>query len=90
MITQTMLNTFEKFNVLYTYKNRQELFDIFSDYENIPHIVLMDINMPIMNGLETTEWVTKNHPKVYVMALSAEDEEFTILKMLKTSAAGYL
>ncbi|WP_367889175.1 response regulator [Polaribacter filamentus] len=50
----------------------------------------MDINMPIMNGLETTEWVTKNHPKVNVMALSAEDEEFTILKMLKTSAAAYL
>ncbi|MDP5104967.1 response regulator transcription factor [uncultured Polaribacter sp.] len=87
---QTMVNTFEKFNVLYTCKNGQELVDKFSYQENIPHIVLMDINMPIMNGVETTEWITKNHPKVNVMALSVEDEEFTILKMLKAGAAGYL
>ena len=87
---QTMVNTFEKFNVLYTCKNGQELVDKFSDYENIPHIVLMDINMPIMNGVEATEWMTKNHPKVNVMALSVEDEEYTILKMLKAGAAGYL
>tara|TARA_R110001592_G_scaffold120586_1_gene325124 strand:- start:6 stop:647 length:642 start_codon:yes stop_codon:yes gene_type:complete len=87
---QTMVNTFEKFNVLYTCKNGQELVDKFSDYENIPHIVLMDINMPIMNGIETTEWMTKNYPKVNVMALSVEDEEYTILKMLKAGAAGYL
>mgnify|MGYP003647993742 FL=1 len=87
---QTMVNTFEKFNVLYTCKNGHELVDKFSDYENIPHIVLMDINMPIMNGIETTEWMTKNYPKVNVMALSVEDEEYTILKMLKAGAAGYL
>jgi DNA-binding NarL/FixJ family response regulator len=87
---QAMVNTFEKFNVLYTCKNGQELIDKFSDNENIPHIVLMDINMPIMNGVETTEWISKNHSKVNVMALSVEDEEYTILKMLKAGAAGYL
>lgn len=87
---QTMVNTFNKFNVLYTCKNGQELIDKFSIPENIPNVVLMDINMPIMNGVETTEWITKNHPKVNVMALSVEDEDFTILKMLKAGAAGYL
>jgi DNA-binding NarL/FixJ family response regulator len=87
---QAMVNTFNKFTVLYTCKNGQELVDKFSDHKNIPHIVLMDINMPIMNGVETTEWMTKNHPKVNVMALSVEDEEYTILKMLKAGAAGYL
>lgn len=87
---QTMVNTFEKFNVLYTCKNGQELLEKFSDYNHIPDIVLMDINMPIMNGVEATEWITKNHPKVNVMALSVEDEEYTILKMLKAGAAGYL
>ncbi|SDS37499.1 two component transcriptional regulator, LuxR family [Polaribacter sp. KT25b] len=87
---QTMVNTFQKFKVLYTCKNGKELLEKFSDQKNIPNIVLMDINMPIMNGVETTEWITKHHPKVNVMALSVEDEEFTILKMLKAGAAGYL
>lgn len=86
-----MVNTFDKFKVLYTSKNGQELIDKFSDSsKNIPDIVLMDINMPIMNGIETTEWVTKNHPLVNVMALSVEDEEMTILKMLRVGAKGYL
>jgi len=86
-----MVNTFSKFKVLYTCKNGQELIDKFSSSaEFIPDVVLMDINMPIMNGIETTEWISKNHQGVHVMALSVEDEDATILKMLKVGAIGYL
>ncbi|MGJ8761807.1 MULTISPECIES: response regulator transcription factor [unclassified Polaribacter] len=86
-----MVNTFNKFKVLYTCKNGQELVDKFSSSpEFIPDVVLMDINMPIMNGIETTEWISKNHNEVHVMALSVEDEDATILKMLKVGAIGYL
>jgi len=86
-----MVNTFEKFKVLYTCKNGQELIDKFSSSPKfIPDVVLMDINMPIMNGIETTEWVSKNHQNVNVMALSVEDEDATVLKMLKVGAIGYL
>ena len=86
-----MVNTFDKFKVLYTCKNGQELIDKFSESPKfIPDLVLMDINMPIMNGVETTEWVTKNYPTVDVMGLSVEDENSTILKMLKAGAIGYL
>ncbi len=86
-----MVNTFDKFKVLYTCKNGQELIDKFSkSAEFIPDVVLMDINMPIMNGIETTDWVTKNHPEVNVMGLSVEDEDSTILKMLRVGAIGYL
>lgn len=86
-----MVNTFDKFKVLYTCKNGQDLMNQFSaSPKNIPDVVLMDINMPIMNGIETTEWVTVNHTKVNVMALSIEDDDATILKMLKAGAIGYL
>lgn len=86
-----MVDTFDKFKVLYTCKNGKELTERFSESESlIPNVVLMDINMPIMNGIETTEWINKNHPKVNVMALSVEDTDATILKMLKAGAVGYL
>lgn len=88
---QTMVNTFDRFEVLYTCKNGKELVEKFSDSpNNIPDVVLMDINMPIMNGIETTKWIYKTHPKVNVMALSVEDDDSTMLKMLKAGAVGYL
>ena len=86
-----MVNTFSKFKVLYTCKNGQELVNKFSTSAAfVPDVVLMDINMPIMNGIETTAWITQNHKEVHVMALSVEDEDATILKMLKVGAIGYL
>lgn len=87
----TMVNTFDKFKVLYTCKNGQELINKFtSSAKNVPDVVLMDINMPILNGIEATEWITKHYSSVHVMALSVEDDTTTILKMLKAGAIGYL
>lgn len=87
----SMVNTFNEFQVLYTCKNGQDLIEKFSSSEfETPDVVLMDINMPIMNGIETTEWISKSYPDVNVMALSVEDDDSTILKMLKAGAIGYL
>lgn len=86
-----MVNTFDKFKVLYTCRNGKEVEEKFTaSPRNIPDIVLVDVNMPVMNGIETTEWIVKNYPQVNVMALSVEDADGTILKMLKAGAVGYL
>ena len=88
---QSMVDTFDKFTVLYTCKNGQELIDIIAKSPNdIPNVILMDVNMPIMNGIEATALLTQKYPSVHVMALSVEDDESTILKMLKAGAIGYL
>ena len=85
-----MVSSFDKFDVMYTCKNGQELIDKFLASEtNIPDVVLMDIKMPVMNGIETTAWIHKNHPNVNVMALSVEDDDTTVLSMLKAGAVGY-
>ncbi|AZJ34091.1 MULTISPECIES: response regulator transcription factor [Tenacibaculum] len=86
-----MVNTFDKFKVLYTCKNGKEVEEKFlASPKNIPDLVLVDVNMPVMNGIETTEWIVNNYPQVHVMALSVEDADGTILKMLKAGAVGYL
>jgi len=86
-----MVNTFDKFKVLYTCKNGKEVEEKFTDSpKNIPDIVLVDVNMPVKNGIETTEWIVDKYPHVHVMALSVEDADNTILKMLKAGAVGYL
>lgn len=85
-----MVQGFEKFDVLYLCKNGQELLDKLKEPNNIPDIVLMDIKMPILNGIETTEIINREYPNLKVLALSIEEDEYTILKMLRAGARGYL
>lgn len=50
----------------------------------------MVINMPIMNGIETTKYLKIHFPNIKVLALSIEENEDTILAMLRAGAKGYL
>jgi len=86
----SLVNGFDGFEMRYTCKNGQELMNKLKNPDNIPDIVLMDINMPILNGIETTILVSEEYPDVHVLALSIEEEEATILKMLRAGAKGYL
>ena len=53
-------------------------------------VVLMDINMPEMNGIEATSVVSEKFPNVGVLALTMHDEEGYISKVLKAGALGYV
>ncbi|QNO14488.1 response regulator transcription factor [Alkalicella caledoniensis] len=55
-----------------------------------PHIVLMDINMPNMNGIEATEWIKKYHPKTKVIMLTIHDGDEYIFEAIKLGAEGYM
>ena len=86
----SLVNSFSNFTVLYVCKHGKELLTKLKTPENIPDIILMDVNMPIMSGIEATEILTKEYPTIKVMAFSVEEEDTTIIKMLKAGAKGYL
>src|SRR5690625_2787284 len=58
--------------------------------EHQPDIVLMDINMPEMNGVEATTKLIDQFPDVHVIILSIHDDESYVSHALKTGARGYL
>jgi two-component system invasion response regulator UvrY len=60
------------------------------DAGSLPDIVLLDINMPEMDGFETANWIKINHPEIMVLALSMYDNETSIIRMLKCGAKGYI
>jgi DNA-binding NarL/FixJ family response regulator len=56
----------------------------------MPHVVVMDIGMPGLNGIEATRQITERVPSVRVIALSAYADRRLIAEVLKAGASGYL
>ncbi len=75
--------------VLFEANNGKEFIEQLQ-HQPIPNIVLLDINMPEMDGYETSQWLKQHHPEVKVLALSMYDNENAIIKMLKCGAKGYI
>ncbi|RYG17581.1 MAG: response regulator transcription factor [Chitinophagaceae bacterium] len=86
----SILRNFDQFEVLYTCENGKELQENCKNPSNIPDMVLLDISMPVMNGFETAKWLKANHPEVLIMALSMQDDDQSLIKMVKSGAKGYL
>ncbi len=55
-----------------------------------PDIVLMDISMPVLNGLEATRQIKERAPGIKVLVLSAHDNEEYVLRVIRCGANGYL
>jgi len=70
-------------------KNGRVFFDYLSQ-NPLPDIVLLDINMPEMDGYTTMEAISKKYTEHKVIALSMYDSEQSILRMIKAGAKGYL
>jgi DNA-binding NarL/FixJ family response regulator len=55
-----------------------------------PHVVIMDIALPVLNGVEATRQVLRHHDDVAVLMLSMYDDEVRVRQSLKAGARGYL
>ncbi|MBY4676306.1 response regulator transcription factor [Marinobacterium arenosum] len=55
-----------------------------------PDVVLMDISMPVMNGLEAAQRFHTDYPQIRVLILSMHDKREYIVKMIQSGAAGYV
>lgn len=87
---ENMISYNPNFDVIMNSANGQDFLEKLRVAQVFPDVVLMDINMPIKNGIETTSELTKEFPQLKVIALTMEDHEGTIIKMLKAGAKGYL
>lgn len=78
----------DKFEIVGEASNGEEALELIP--EAMPHIVLMDINMPVMNGLEATEKITSDFPSVAVVIMSVQGENEYLRKAMLCGAKEYI
>lgn len=83
------LEGIEDFNIVAHANNGYQVLEKLDDGMEV-HVILMDINMPKMDGLACTKEVRKRFPSVKVVALSQYDEKRFVKRMVKNGASGYL
>lgn len=85
-----LIDSVGQFRVLYQVNNGKQLIDRLQESTEIPDVILLDINMPVLNGLETMKWLHTNRPQIKVLVLSMDDREESVIAMLRHGANGYL
>lgn len=84
-----LIKSFDQYEFLFEADNGSDFLDKINSIA-LPDIALMDINMPKMDGYQTTQWLKKNQPQVKVLALSMYDNEESIIRMMRCGAKGYI
>ena len=84
-----LISSFDNYAVLFEGNSGKEIKAKIA-LQVIPDVILLDVNMPDMDGYETVRWLNKNYPQVKVLALSMFSDETTIIRMLRLGAKGYI
>lgn len=85
---EIVLNSKENLEVTDSVENGQEV--IRSVREKMPDIILMDIRMPKMDGVQCTKIIKENHPEIRIIILTTFDDDEFVYDALKYGASGYL
>lgn len=85
----SLINSFGEFEVIAQAENGQEVIDQL-EKDNIPHLLILDLNMPRMDGFETAKIIYEKYPQVNVLVLTMYDSELALIRLLKAGVKGFL
>lgn len=84
-----LINDFEGCKVVHEANNGKELIEQLQR-GNLPDVVLLDLNMPEMDGFATTAWLQQYQPSVHILMLTMYDSDLTMIRLLKNGVKGFL
>jgi len=84
-----LIDNFEQFSVVGRAANGAEVIELM-EYGRQTDILLMDLNMPKMDGYETAKWMAAHHPQIKVVILTMYDSEIALIRLLQLGISGYI
>jgi DNA-binding NarL/FixJ family response regulator len=84
-----LINSFEEFSVINSLNNGTELIRALSEGYK-PDLILLDLNMPVLDGFETSKWLNINYPEIKILILTMYDSEIALIRLLKVGVKGFL
>lgn len=84
----SLLSQLKDVQVLAAVNSGKEVLDKLQELS--PHLVIVDLNMPVMDGLETTRHIKKRYPALKVLGLTMENDLTAVTGMLEAGASGYI
>lgn len=85
-----LLNTIKEFEVVFEASNGEELIHYLEKNEKYPDIIMMDLKMPVINGVEATKIINKSFPSIKIIALTSYNTPSFIANMINVGASSYL
>ena len=83
-----LLNTFERIGEVKDAANGKELISLVE--VDAPNIVILDLEMPVLNGFDTAKHLVENHVDVKILILTMHTEEVFILNLMELGVHGFL
>jgi len=85
-----VLSKNENIEIVAEANNGKELIDLLSSVTDFPDVLLLDIQMPVMNGYETLDYVHKHYPDMKVIMISLIQDQITVNNLLERGASGFI
>ena len=85
-----LVNSFDGFETVVDALNGDQLLNRLETLPVLPDILLIDVNMPVRDGVATATLITKKYPLIRMVALSMNDDDLTIINMIKAGCCAYL
>ncbi len=86
----SLINGFQGFGVCWTEQSGKAAIRHLAQKNELPDVVLLDINMPDINGIEVAKWIFEHEKNIKVLALTMEEDDASVIQMLQYGVKGYL
>jgi two-component system, NarL family, invasion response regulator UvrY len=84
-----LIGSFDNCQVILEVANGSELITQLRT-NNLPDVILLDLNMPAMDGFETAAWLRDNHPAIHILMLTMYDSDQALIRLLQFGVKGFL
>ncbi len=85
-----LLEKESNFNISYEAENGKNLINFITNTKKVPDVILMDLKMPEINGVEATKVIHKKNPDIKIIALTSYGGKSFITNMIDVGASSYL